>query len=129
MPAVRTEVQNEVAYQNVNMHTLWATPYGNQLPPSQAAKVRCLLHYFDRVTRAGTSSLPSVSLSLSLYVVVVRCMIHSFVRTVPTGKVSFRRLQIGKQPDWASSKTPLSPITVHAEGLIEDEAGALQSAY
>lgn len=32
-----------------------------------------------------------------------------------------------KAVEWHNSKTLLSPITVHSEGLIEDETGAVQS--
>ncbi|KAK1642247.1 hypothetical protein QYE76_060052 [Lolium multiflorum] len=87
----------------INFDTLFAALTYNNSRPSQEHKVRCLAHYFERVTAS-----------------------------TPTGFVSFERkvLRCGSvsggitYPDsdaWMKSSVPLCPFRVISSGLIEDE--------
>ncbi|CAM0877998.1 unnamed protein product [Alopecurus aequalis] len=81
----------------INFDTLFAALTYNSRP-SQEHKVRCLAHYFERVTAA-----------------------------TPTGFVSFERKVLSggtTYPDndaWMKSSLPLCPFRVLSSGLIEDE--------
>jgi len=83
-------------YPTINFSALYAGTNGNCLP-QQAAKIRCILHYFNRVTSQEQD-----------------------------GFVTFHRRALNKFPNWAECSETLSQVTVHSEGSIEDSPGMLQ---
>jgi hypothetical protein len=70
------------------------------IPPQEAAKIHCIINYFNRVTEK---------------------------ETVPEGTLLFERRALSKFPDWKNITTPINiKMTVVSEGTIEDAEGALQ---
>ncbi|OEL21293.1 Poly(ADP-ribose) glycohydrolase 1 [Dichanthelium oligosanthes] len=97
-----TAGRGEARLPAINFDTLFAAPTYNSRP-SQEHKVRCLAHYFERVTAS-----------------------------TPTGFLSFERKVLPLHPAsggitdagldaWMKSSVPLCPFRVISSGLIEDE--------
>jgi len=74
---------------------------------SVAAKIHCLVHYFERL--AAAESQPSA---------------HG-VWVYPMGAVVYRRVRVASPPDYAASAASLVPLYAHVDGGIEDQGGAL----
>ncbi|CAH2059872.1 unnamed protein product [Thlaspi arvense] len=90
--------------QRINFDDLFSFPYMGHCT-KQENKIRCLIHYFERICR---------------------CM--------PTGFVSFERKVLPQHynphyvscPEvdyWATSSTPLCTVEIHTSGAIEDQTG------
>jgi poly(ADP-ribose) glycohydrolase len=85
-------------YPTVNFFELYVPPCDRK----KEAKLRSLIHYFDRLSQ------------------------HDY-KSDPRGVVSFRRQVLSEFPRWSKSNKPLSELHVHAEGTIEDNGtGMLQ---
>ncbi|UJR32570.1 hypothetical protein I4U23_020031 [Adineta vaga] len=81
-------------YQSINFHLLFKSG-----PPWQLEKLKCLLHYFQRITEK-----------------------------MPKGVLTFRRFALPNQwrPKWMESQAPLCPIHIQTDATIEDMHGHLQ---
>ncbi len=90
-----TEHRREEQLGRINFDKLFAGVYERGGKKKNENKLRCLLHYFDRVCNS-----------------------------MPQGTVSFERKVLPKEAIndaiWGSSGAPLCPITVLQEGCIED---------
>ncbi|CAK9862488.1 unnamed protein product [Sphagnum jensenii] len=91
-----TEHRREEQLGRINFDKLFAGVYERGGKKKNENKLRCLLHYFDRVCNS-----------------------------MPQGTVSFERKVLPKEAIndaiWGSSGAPLCPITVLQEGCIEDD--------
>jgi hypothetical protein len=85
-------------------------------PPEKIEKLRCILHYFQRIIERSKFSLTSL---LTLF--------ESF-NLVPCGVISFRRslLLTKDTPKWSTSTADLCDIHISADKKIEDIDCALQ---
>jgi hypothetical protein len=85
-------------------------------PPEKIEKLRCILHYFQRIRERSKFSL---TLLFSLF---------ENLNLVPTGVISFRRSVLTKDsiPRWSDSKAELSDIHVTTDKKIEDINCVLQ---
>ncbi len=85
-------------------------------PPEKIEKLKCILHYFQRITEESKFSLTSL---FSLF---------ENLNLVPTGVISFRRFVLTKDliPRWSDSKAELSDIHVTTDKKIEDINCVLQ---
>lgn len=73
-----------------------------QCPPTQGEKLKCILHYFERMS-SRFSQEPSNERN-----------------------VSFTRKVLTNAPKWESSTKTFGAVTIKEEGLIEDEKDHLQ---
>lgn len=119
----------------------WTEESRTPCTPTQAAKLRCILHYFDRVTTESKSLPSSVEASSqganhdSMHVDDINCAVlslwHSLI--VPQGTVTYHR-QVLKKPAylaadecWRKDDFTLSNVAVDWSTLLEEAPqGALQ---
>eukprot|EP01132_Coremiostelium_polycephalum_P001124 gene1124-1429_t len=83
-------------YPSINFHSLYEAP----CIPSKAAKLKCIIHYFKKISEK-----------------------------MPQGNISFHRQVFGDSdfPDWEKSDSILRDITTFSNGTIEDNGvGMLQ---
>ena len=84
-------------YPSINFNTLFAGRRA-YIHPVRAAKLKCIFHYFKRVTS-----------------------------TVPTGTLTFSRQVCTESPQWGKCSAKLSKLHITSEGTIEDNGhGMLQ---
>lgn len=73
-------------------------------PNSQMAKIRCLVHYFQRISQECMfTTLTGINFSL-----------------VPEGFVTFSRCILNEEIDWENSNKKIMPVRVHDRARIED---------
>ncbi|ELR17423.1 poly(adpribose) glycohydrolase, putative [Acanthamoeba castellanii str. Neff] len=77
-------------YPSFSFHTLFMGA-GERCLPNQAAKLRCVFHYFERVAHK-----------------------------MPTGVVSFERRVLEDEPPWGECDTGLAELIISDDGCIED---------
>ncbi|KJE92319.1 poly(ADP-ribose) glycohydrolase, variant 1 [Capsaspora owczarzaki ATCC 30864] len=93
----RNTTKDNSEYSNmpdINFNTLFASV--SRCTRAQAAKLRCLFHYFERVRKQ-----------------------------MPTGTLTFERQLITASFDWASCTSTLTKLLVRTTGTIEDDAPGL----
>ena len=97
----------------INLHPSRLYQRGSQ---EKVEKLRCILHYFDRITQKGKIRFISPFLLLLM------------INLVPNGVITFRRFVLPKEeyPDWSHSNAPLSKVHLTTEKRIEDINCALQ---
>jgi len=86
-------------------------------PPEKIEKLKCILHYFQRITEK------SIFISVSS-----RTLFRNFYNLVPTGVISFRRIELPNSdfPKWSNSKANLCDIHLTTSKKIEDINCVLQ---
>ena len=87
-------------YPFINFNTLFSANARNSISQDRENKLRCLFHYFTRVTT-----------------------------TMPRGVVTFERQVLKDPPQWETSCTLLTKLHIISEGSIEDKGhGMLQAS-
>ncbi len=109
-------------YPSFSFHTLFMG-CGDRCLPNQAAKLRCLFHYFHKVS--NNSEYPSCSVSDKRISFIIYYL-YFFSTLVPQGNVSFERVLLQEAPLWGSIDMPLNELVVSEKGLIEDDEESLQ---
>ncbi len=89
------------SYPFINFNKLFATNVRNSISKDRENKLRCLFHYFTRVTTS-----------------------------MPEGVLTFQRQVLEDPPQWGKSQTPLRRLHVTSQGTIENNGhGMLQVRF
>lgn len=93
--------------------------------PQEAAKLKCFLHYFNRVHEA-TDNLSSSAIVAATAALTTVLATSAAAATSTSSVLVFQRRVLNKFPNWASLHIPLKDINVRESGVIEDSHNALQ---
>lgn len=100
-------------YPHANFDTLFSGPPGAGCTQAQASKLRCFLHYFERLSASSSG----YTFTFSAYSLTTERLQE---------QVTFTRATQAQAPDWSSSVKPFLKVDIHEDGKMEDASDHLQ---